>query len=223
MPKADVTYNTIGFVGTCASGGSTFTLYLDDEKTGAKTYHIYFKQLGGGKLTLTTGKAGATNLTLNSGTYVAIIYVDEDGNVTTQGTTVTNSVTVDNLQSVSSNAVASLLNTDKNDTSEVSITSQVTKSLGVTDVVAFRKNNIVYMYISGTYTGGQTTSTQRLLSGIPVKYRPAVGQSVVLTGYNSSQYVSFGRAVIYSDGNMDLGETNWVRGTALRAGFIFMA
>ena len=111
MPKADVTYNTIGFVGTCASGGSTFTLYLDNEKTGAKTYHVYFKQLGGtGKLTLTTGKAGASNLTLNSGTYVAIIYVDEDGNVTTQGTTVVNSVTVDNMQSVSSNAVANRIN-----------------------------------------------------------------------------------------------------------------
>jgi hypothetical protein len=110
MPKADVTYNTIGFVGTCASGGSTFTLYLDNEKTGAKTYHVYFKQLGGGTLTLTTGKAGASNLTLNSGTYVAIIYVDEEGNVTTQGTTVVNSVTVDNMQSVSSNAVARALN-----------------------------------------------------------------------------------------------------------------
>ena len=106
MPKADVTYNTIGFVGTCASGGSTFTLYLDNEKTGAKTYHIYFKQLGGGTLTLTTGKAGASNLMLNSGTYVAIIYVDENGNVTTQGTTVTNSVSVGNMQSVSSSAVA---------------------------------------------------------------------------------------------------------------------
>ena len=106
MPKADVTYNTIGFVGTCASGGSTFTLYLDNEKTGAKTYHVYFKQLGGGTLTLTTGKAGATNLTLNSGTYVAIIYVDESGNITTQGTTVVNQVSADIMQSVSSNAVA---------------------------------------------------------------------------------------------------------------------
>ena len=106
MPKADVTYNTIGFIGECASGGSTFTLYLDNEKTGAKTYHIYFKQLGGGTLTLTTGKAGASDLVLNSGTYVAIIYVDENGNVTTQGTTVVNSVTSGNMQSVSSNAVA---------------------------------------------------------------------------------------------------------------------
>jgi len=109
MPKADVTYNTIGFVGTCASGGSTFQLYLDNEKTGAKTYHVYFKQLGGGTITLTTGVSGASNLTLNSGTYVAIIYVDENGNITTQGTTVVNSVSADNMQSVSSSAVAQAL------------------------------------------------------------------------------------------------------------------
>ena len=81
MPKADVTYNTIGFIGECASDGSTFQLYLDDEKTGAKTYHIYFKQLAGGNLTLTTGKAGATDLVLSSGTYVIIAYVDENGNI----------------------------------------------------------------------------------------------------------------------------------------------
>ena len=109
MPKADVTYNTIGFVGTCASGGSTFTLYLDNEKTGAKTYHVYFKQLGGGNLTLTTGVSGATDLVLNSGTYVAIIYVDENGNITTQGTTVVNTVSADNMQSVSSSAVANAI------------------------------------------------------------------------------------------------------------------
>ena len=110
MPKADVTYNTIGFVGECASGGSTFTLYRDNENTGSKTYHVYLKQLAGGSLTLTTGVSGASNLVLNSGTYVAIIYVDQDGNVTTQGTTVVNSVTVDNMQSVTSNAVANKLN-----------------------------------------------------------------------------------------------------------------
>lgn len=81
MPKADVTYNTIGFTGSVGSG-KTFTLYLDNEKTGRKTYHVYFKQLGGtGKLTLTTGKAGAVDLLLDAGTYVTIIYVDTDGNV----------------------------------------------------------------------------------------------------------------------------------------------
>ena len=109
MPKSDVTYNTIGFTGNCAESGSTFTLYLDDEKTGAKTYHVYFKQLGGGNITLTTGKAGATDLVLNSGTYVAIIYVDENGNITTAGTTNSNSVTSGNMQSVTSNAVAEAL------------------------------------------------------------------------------------------------------------------
>jgi len=110
MPSGDVTYNTIGFTGACASGGSTFTLYLDNEKTGAKTYHIYFKQLGGGKLTLTTGKSGATNLVMNSGTYVAIIYVDENGNITNTSSTPTNTIEAGNTQPATSNAVASSIN-----------------------------------------------------------------------------------------------------------------
>lgn len=80
MPASDVIYDTIGFVGDCGSG-ATFKLYWDSQKTGAKTYHIYFKQLSGGKLTLTTGVEGATNLVMNSGTYVAIIYVDAGGNI----------------------------------------------------------------------------------------------------------------------------------------------
>ena len=82
MPKADVTYNTIGFIGDIGSTDKTFTLYLDDEKTGAKSYHIYIKQLGGiGKLKLTTGKSGASDIQLGSGTYVVIVYVDENGNI----------------------------------------------------------------------------------------------------------------------------------------------
>ena len=105
MGKADVTYNTIGFVGTCAEGGSTFKLYLDNEKTGAKTYHIYFKQLGGGTLTLTTGR-GATDLIMNSGTYVAIVYVDANGNVTSQGATPTDTIEAGNVQPVTSQALA---------------------------------------------------------------------------------------------------------------------
>ena len=106
MPKADVTYNTIGFVGNVGSG-ATFTLYLDNAKTGSKTYHVYFKQLAGsGKLTLTTGKAGATNLVLSVGTYVVIIYVDENGNVTTQGATATDVIQTGSTQPVESGAVA---------------------------------------------------------------------------------------------------------------------
>ena len=111
MPKADVTYNTIGFVGTVGTG-ATFTLYLDNEKTGAKTYHVYFKQLGGtGKLTLTTGKAGATDLVLNSGTYVAIIYVDENGNVTNTASTPTNTIEAGNTQPATSDGVYGLTST----------------------------------------------------------------------------------------------------------------
>ena len=105
MPKADVTYNTIGFVGTCAEEGSTFKLYWDSQDTGSKTYHIYFKQLGGGTLTLTTG-VGSTDLIMNSGTYVAIIYVDENGNVTSQGATPTDTIEAGNVQPVTSQAVA---------------------------------------------------------------------------------------------------------------------
>lgn len=81
MPKADITYNTIGFSGDCGTG-KTFQLYLDNEDNGAKSYHVYLKQLNGtGKLILTTGKAGAVNLELDAGTYVTIIYVDSNGNV----------------------------------------------------------------------------------------------------------------------------------------------
>ena len=108
MPKSDVTYNTIGFIGNCASGGSTFKLYLDNEKTGAKTYHVYFKQLGGGNLTLTTGKEGAANLVMNSGTYVAIIYVDENGNITSQSATATNTIQAGNYQPLTSDGATSL-------------------------------------------------------------------------------------------------------------------
>lgn len=105
MPKADATYNTIGFVGTCDNNGSTFQLYWDSEGNGAKTYHVYFKQLGGGTLTLTTGQ-GMTDLTVNSGTYVAIIYVDADGNVTSQGSTPTNTIASGNYQPATSDGVA---------------------------------------------------------------------------------------------------------------------
>ena len=84
MPKADITYRTIGFVGDTGNG-RTFRLYLDDSKNGSKFYHVYVKQLAGsGKLTLTTGREGAMDLPLNPGTYVTIIYVDENGNVSTE-------------------------------------------------------------------------------------------------------------------------------------------
>ena len=123
MPKADVIYDTIGFTGACANDGSTFQLYYDLEKTGAKTYHVYFKQLGGGKLTLTTGVSGASNLVLNSGTYVAIIYVDQEGNVTSQGATATSIIASGNTQPVTSDAVANNKTNSVSSGSDVPVTS----------------------------------------------------------------------------------------------------
>ena len=118
MPKSDVIYDTIGFTGACAAGGSTFQLYWDSDKTGAKTYHVWFKQLSGGKLTLTTGVSGKANLVLNSGTYVAIIYVDAEGNVLSQGATATNTIEAGNTQPATSGAVNAALST-KVDTSSI--------------------------------------------------------------------------------------------------------
>jgi len=109
MPKADVTYNTIGFTGALGSG-ATFTLYLDNEKTGSKSYHVYFKQLeGNGKLTLTTGKSGAVNLEFGGGTYVAIISVDENGNIVNVASTPTDVIQSGNSQPATSSGVANAL------------------------------------------------------------------------------------------------------------------
>jgi hypothetical protein len=143
MPKADVTYNTIGFTGSVGSG-MTFTLYLDNEKTGSKTYHVYFKQLGGtGKLTLTTGKAGATNLVMEIGTYVAIIYVDENGNITSQGMTATSSVSSGNSQPVTSGGVASELNNPTVKTYENNTGNDVIIHLGSFTTSNYRRIGLI--------------------------------------------------------------------------------
>lgn len=105
MPSCDVTYRTIGFIGNVGSN-ATFKLYLDDQRNGAKTYHVYFKQLGGtGKLSLTTGVAGAVNLVMNPGTYVSIITVKENGDIQLATATPTNTVKSGNNQPVTSDAV----------------------------------------------------------------------------------------------------------------------
>ena len=108
MPKADVTYDTLGFTGAVPNNG-TFKLYLDDEKTGSKYYDIYVKNLTGNKLTLTTEKTiegqPAQDLVLNIGTYVANIYVDENGNIILNSSTPAQTVEQGNNQPVTSDAV----------------------------------------------------------------------------------------------------------------------
>lgn len=89
MSKSDVTFNTIGFTGDIGNNNFTFTLYNDDEKTGSKTYNVYFKNLtGSGKLILTSGKVDTDTLEMTSGTYIASVYVDEEGNVKLNSQTV---------------------------------------------------------------------------------------------------------------------------------------
>ena len=139
MPKADVIYDTIGFTGACASGGSTFQLYFDTEKTGAKTYHVYFKQLGGGKLTLTTGVSGKANLVLNSGTYVAIIYVDQEGNVPSQGATATSTIEAGSTRPVTSGGVASAISSEAS-----------ARDTAIADAIATNKYSNIYSATLGT-------------------------------------------------------------------------
>lgn len=105
--SGDVTFDTLGFTGTMTAN-STFKLYLDDEKTGAKSYNIYCKNLSGNyTLTLTTGVSGATNFTIKGGSnIVARILVDENGNVISQSMTATDTIESGNNQPVTSNAVA---------------------------------------------------------------------------------------------------------------------
>ena len=109
MNSDDVTFDTIGFTGNVGTG-FTFRLYLDSQKTGSKNYNIYFKNLTGtGKLTLTTGIAGASNVVLDIGDYVGIIYVDVDGNISVAAMTSTNTVEEGNSQPVTSGGVAEAL------------------------------------------------------------------------------------------------------------------
>lgn len=146
MSSAEVAYNTIGFVGDVGNG-ATFKLYLDDEKTGAKTYHVYLKQLGGtGNLTLTTGKAGASNLTLSSGTYVAIISVDSSGNILSGGSTATSSITSGSSQPVTSGAVADAL------ASCITLSNIITESYSGTQITVSSSSDSSWS-LSATKTG----------------------------------------------------------------------
>ena len=109
MPSSDVVFNTVGFTGNIGTG-KTFTLYLDNQKTGSKNYNIYVRNLTGtGKLTLTTGKSGATNVTLSAGNYVGKIYVDENGNVIIDSLTATDTIQSGNNQPATSESVYNAL------------------------------------------------------------------------------------------------------------------
>ena len=192
MPKADVTYNTIGFVGTVGTG-ATFTLYLDNEKTGAKTYHVYFKQLGGtGKLTLTTGKAGATNLTLNAGTYVAIIYVDENGNVTNTASTPTATIEVGSTQPATSGGVSSAISTEVSDRNTA--IQNAIQALDVTSVGGSGK----YIEAISETDGKISATVQNIANEVTANNMQSVSSNAVAQ-YCVSKIQSFKTGTVSSD------------------------
>lgn len=220
--KSEVIYDTIGFDGTSASGGSTFTLYYNSDKTGAKTYHVYIKQLEGGNLTLTTGVSGKETLTLPSGTYVAIIYVDEEGNVKYQTATPTASVFSGSSLPVTSGAVASELGKNYDDLSYVDITNTVNKLLGVTSVIARRKQNIVELFFEGVYSSQPTISSFNIITNLPTKYIPKFNAGgLIACGYKSNNGLMVGRLTVYNNGIITLNETNWVNGTNITCGVMY--
>lgn len=162
--KDEIKYDTIGFMGSTATQ-DTFTLYLDEEKNGAKTYHVYLKELNGNSLTLTTGRTGAKDLTISTGTYVLIIYVDENGNVNEQGTTATDVVVQGNTQPVTSDAVATAI-------------QQVSNSVPVGAVMAFAQGTTQTGWLLAD--GRDTTGTaEELQTHYPALYT-YLGNSNVL-------------------------------------------
>lgn len=133
MPASDVTFNTIGFTGNLTAN-KTFTFYLDDEKTGAKSYNIYVKNLSGSfTLTLTTGRAGKTNYVLKGGVNLTgRILVDDEGNITSQSVTATSVIESGNNQPATSGGVASAISSEES--ARNTAIANAINSLGITNV-----------------------------------------------------------------------------------------
>jgi hypothetical protein len=284
---------------------TTFTLYEDDEGTGSKNYNIYVKNLSGNfNLTLTTGKTGATDYILKSGTYNAQIYADEDGNIIERSITPINAITAESLQPATSKATSEALDgkLDKtlqliqgsevdslsaskleiyrvtnynigwvsrdgfiihfpwdvnlayqiamddqsnflavryksngvwsfwkilsdsldDDSDFVDITNQVNCNLGVDSVRVVKKNNIVYMYITGKYTGNPTVGSQSLISNLPVKYRTSIFQTYPVLSYSDGAPYVYPSRVILEENGVTLAETSVPNGGMLRIGFMYL-
>ena len=135
---------------------------------------------------------------------------------------VTNAITSGDKRPAASGAVANLLGLSNDDVGIQDISNQVTKSLGVITVFAYRKQNMVYIQIEGQYTGTQSTRTQNLVVGLPAKYRPSYRiAGLAMIGYNDNQYISCGRGSVETSGDIALQETAWVTGTGIRCCFTY--
>lgn len=203
QPKADVIYDTIGFTGD-AGNGATFTLYYDSEKTGAKTYHVWLKQLAGtGKLTLTTGVSGKANLELNTGTYVAIIYVDAEGNVLSQGATPTATIASGNNQPATSGGVAGAISDEA-----TARNTAIETAINALDVAEAGGTGKYIKAISETdgkisATEGNIDSSVTLNSANPVT-SGAVADILTALPTDSVLHYSFDEVPDYPDGTADV-------------------
>jgi hypothetical protein len=197
MPKADVTFDTIGFIGD-AGAGATFKLYYNSNGTGSKTYHVYFKQLAGtGKLTLTTG-VGAVDLVVSVGTYVMIIYVDENGNISTQGSTPVDTVTAGNTQPVTSGAVSSAIGAldDWHEAWSGNLTIPYTDGVGqILTVPAIKNSRQVAVLINGTAARGPSRIVLDNVSGTGDSFQTYIGSV-------NSYYLTIAFQVSFSSGEI---------------------
>ena len=209
MPKADVIYDTIGFIGDVGNG-ATFQLYLDDEKTGAKTYHVWFKQLeGSGKLTLTTGKAGASNLVMNSGTYVAIIYVDAQGNITMAGATTTDTISANNNLPASSQGVASALDVPKDailhysfdDVPDYPDGTAILKQIGISSTSGWTSGSDMTITVENNALKIVSAGNRSILvTNTPAFYADSLSNKLVKIKFRSSYEPSLVRFQVQSTG-----------------------
>lgn len=206
--EADVTFDTLGFTGAMTAD-ATFTLYADDEGTGAKIYNVYVKNLSGSHtLTLTTGKADAASYALQPGTYNAQIYVDENGNIIQRSISAINSVTANSSQAVTSGAVASAVSGIEQEISALqpvdvvdsgnmkAVTSNaVFEKLNVLKCVSFYKSDnyghpvfILFYDVTPWYTGSSWQGER--ISATAYSFRPRgfitdnVEEVLAAVGYN---------------------------------------
>ncbi len=102
----------------------------------------------------------------------------------------------------------------------------MTVNLGVDAVYAYRKNNIVQLLITGTYTGNASYGTQTLASGLPEKYRPKddnISSSFSVVAYiTSNPYVVPSRLAVHSNGVIGLNETAMPNGARMCFGVTYI-
>ena len=134
-----------------------------------------------------------------------------------------NSVTSGNLHSVTSNAVADMFGTQYNDSAFVDITSQITVALGVTGVLAYRKNNIVVLKMEGTYSGVPTTTTQEFISNMPSKYCSSyILYCCGLAFKNEGSKVFPARLTVRPEGKIEMSETAFPNGAHIRICIMYL-